>query len=286
MNKPVNIKINTDKLIPHKEKIKFIYDFIPRSENTSESTITVKNSMFMNTDNTLGQTVIPELFSQVYAAHLEYFDKLNRGPESLGFLVGIKDLIFNDSIYKGDTLIIKVKEENEIQAFQIVSGTVYKNKEEIANCNFKIWIPEKDADVIKEPKREVKPEKLFNSPAVKSLCNNPLKQEILKSICNLKQDRETAEAVLYFEKDFTGFSGHFTDFPVLPGAVILETGKFLTEIILMRQIKILRIDNVKFSNIIMPEQVIIFKMLLAQKRISIKVFSKNTACSNILMEVL
>ncbi len=292
MKKPVNISISTDKLIPHKDKIKMIHNFTPRNEDTSESTITIKNSMFLNMDNTLGRVVIPELFSQVYAAQLEYFDKLNRGPDNLGFLVSIKDLIFYDDINKKDTIKISVTTLNEIQSFHIVSGIVFRNDRVIAKGNMKFWIPEKDADVIKESISMKRPQKLFNPPEYFKLDNNPLKKEILKSIYKITKNNELLQTHLYLDKDFTGFSGHFPEFPVLPGAVILEIGKFLIEIYIKKEIRVIRIDNVKFSNIIMPEQEIIFKMknisenLNNPDKLVFKVFSNNILYSSFIMDVI
>lgn len=282
MSKPLNISISTENLIPHKEKIKYIYYFTPRTENSSESLITVKDSMFLNKDNTLSNMVIPELFSQVYAAHLEYFDKLNRGPDNLGLLVSIKNLNFKGNALLGDTIKISVAMENEIQAFQIVSGSVYKNNNEIANCTFKIWIPESDSQIKKETNKPVCKRPDFDSPVFLSYCENTVQEDIVKSICS---DNDKG-FVLYFNNDFSGFSGHFPDYSILPGAVILEAGKILTELKFKRKIKILRIDNVKFSNIIVPGQDIIFNIFKENNKIVIHTINKNVTCSNILMEIV
>jgi 3-hydroxymyristoyl/3-hydroxydecanoyl-(acyl carrier protein) dehydratase len=281
MKKQLNIPVSTENLIPHKDKIKHIYSFTPLTENSSESIITIKDSMFLNNDHSLENTIIPELFSQVYAAHLEYFDKLNRGPENLGLLVSIKNLVFKSNAFLGDSIKIIVRMESEIQSFQVVSGHVLKNEKEITHGTFKIWIPEKGSDIKTENHLRSHSKCEFNPSKFTSFCENVIQKEILNSIMNHKQK----ETILNFKKSFSGFSGHFPGFPILPGAVILEAGKFLTELKLKRKIDILRIDNVKFSNIIMPEQDIIFSIKTNIDKVLINVIRNNKIYSIIHMVI-
>ena len=86
-----------------------------------------------------------------------------------------------------------------------------------------------------------------------------LRDEIIASLNSKIRPLDTGagfETTFIFNKDFTGFQGHFPQHPVLPAFVQLLVGQCAVGMRNSRNCRLLRIQKAKFLKTIQPGQIV------------------------------
>lgn len=74
-----------------------------------------------------------------------------------------------------------------------------------------------------------------------------------------KQEEEGCKACLIFGEDFTGFSGHFPNAPVLPGIVMIQLALMMCERAGGEPLNLVCIREAKFTEPVLPgEEITVF----------------------------
>lgn len=67
-------------------------------------------------------------------------------------------------------------------------------------------------------------------------------------------DDGSVGATVIFPREFTGFQGHFENRPILPGICQLELVKEIVERAYKYKLHLLKVKNIKFTNVIVPDE--------------------------------
>ena len=87
-----------------------------------------------------------------------------------------------------------------------------------------------------------------------------IKQEIKKCMLGLHKDEEgKVHARFSFPETFTGFKGHFTGQPTLPGICNILAGLIIAEEVHRKRVELKKIIQAKFFNIVSQNEELLFE---------------------------
>ncbi|WP_136795683.1 beta-hydroxyacyl-ACP dehydratase [Desulfosediminicola ganghwensis] len=104
----------------------------------------------------------------------------------------------------------------------------------------------------------------------------------------IKQDEHEvqAEGLFCFERDFSGFKGHFPGMPILPAMVQIAAVRCLAELLLLCEVHPIRYRKTKFRGVVRPEERISIHLRMLRNEQDPNVWSFEFSLKNELGEVL
>ncbi len=264
-------------LVPHRNRMLLIDKLDEFSKNTGRAYLKISNkSLFIKNDGRLDSIVYAELLAQLIAAHSGYESKLDNAAPKVGFLVGLKDLYFHQSVLAGELIDMQIKKDYEFDQITYVSGKIFHDNALIAEGTLKLW--EQSAGnfepvflkIDNQPiKKYLLTEQSANEIVNKMELNKAVSQNIYE--LNIAEDQSSVDAKLYFSNDFVGFDGHFPGEPLLPGIIIMKTGLLISEITLENRLCVKKIKHAKFAKSVYPNQEVNLNINLKEHNDSIQI---------------
>lgn len=275
--KTINLPIAAEKLIPHRSPMLLIDELSTWSEAEMKGTALIKkDNPFLSSSGILDSNGLVEIMAQTVAAGNGYHAKILGEPIKTGFLVGLSELEFFDSVSLGDSLSTEIIQESKVGKFSIVKGNVIRNGRCIATGGIKIFEIEGQPEVI-PPSASVK-QNLSTQPysGLQGIDYSSVSEELLKNLDILEIDRSKNTALCEFKvnEDFIGFQGHFPGFSILPGVIMIDMARILTESLTDERIKITSVDKAKFSKQIHPSSILSGEVKITEQGDDIKVIAK------------
>jgi 3-hydroxyacyl-[acyl-carrier-protein] dehydratase len=142
MNRSLNFPIEAEQLIPHRPPLRLIdrllsYDGL---EGVVESTL-LSGSIGLEEDGSIIQAAMVELIAQAFATVKGYADFLEGKSVKKGFLVGVKQFLFQRAAFGNKRLLIYITKTGETDEFAMAEGRVTCGEEVVASGNLMVWIP-------------------------------------------------------------------------------------------------------------------------------------------------
>ena len=128
--------------IPQRSPFIMIYDILKADDTVSETTFTVREGHMFVCNGKFTEPGLVENMSQTAAAGTGYKMQQNGKPAPVGFIGAIKNLNILSLPQTGDSITTTVSFMTQVLNVHIVQGRVYKDGNEIANCELKIFLQE------------------------------------------------------------------------------------------------------------------------------------------------
>lgn len=255
----IKLPIAAKELIPHRSPMLLIDELSTWSEAEMKGTALIKkNNPFLNSSGILDSNGLVEILAQTVAAGNGYHARILGEPIKMGFLVGLSEFEFFDIVSLGDSLSTEIIQESKVGKFSIVKGNLIRNGRCIASGGIKIFEVEGQPESLttKTDERQNAIAQIYNG--LKDVEYSSISKGLLKNLEKLEINKSENNASCKFElkNDFIAFKGHFPGFSILPGVVMLDMARILTEALTDNRIKIKYIDKAKFSKQINPCSVI------------------------------
>ena len=133
-------------LIPQRTPIVMI-DKVFNADKTSASTgLLIKEDNIFCKDGYMQEPGIVEHIAQSAAAQIGYFCKLNNTVPPLGFIGAIKSLKINCLPSIGSELKTTITVLHEVMECTIISGKVFCDDKQVAECEMKVFIQKESQD--------------------------------------------------------------------------------------------------------------------------------------------
>ncbi len=142
----LTLPMAAEQLMPHRPPMRLVETLVAYAgqEGVIETRVAV-DGLLVAADGRLDEVALAELLAQSYAVVKGYGDRLAGNPVRKGFLVGIKDVVFERPVFAGDQLRIVVRTVAAVEGFAVAEGEVQRGDEQVAHGSLKLWIPEGDA---------------------------------------------------------------------------------------------------------------------------------------------
>lgn len=136
-------KIDIHELLPQQEPFVMVDTLTFFDEKTTSTKFTVRKDNIFVEDGVLNECAIAENIAQTCAARLGYINKyiLKRGIQ-IGFIGGIKNLIFSETPKVGDVLDTTIYVTEQVMEITLVNATVKCCDRIIATAEMKIAMAE------------------------------------------------------------------------------------------------------------------------------------------------
>ena len=255
----MQLPAKSTEFIAHRETMLLVEELLEYSVGRVKGTATIKkDNPFLDDSGTVGRNCLVEIIAQTVASGKGYEAIINGETFKTGFLVGVNDFNFHEDVKVNDKLIITSTEESHIGDFTIVRGEIAVENKIVALGNLKFYElsgePPKTADT---PPEELQAD-TTNSGGISINNSTPFFNAISESAIDFKisESKDKASASFRFNNNFIGFKGHFPDFPILPGVVMMETMMVLAEALCKKPLKIATIIRAKFSKQSLPGELL------------------------------
>lgn len=255
MKKIIELPIDATKVIPHRKAMCLIEELSEYSSKHVKGIASIgESNPFLNDTGFMDNNALVECMAQVVAAGNGYYSRIMGEPMKTGFLVGLNNFEFIKAAKKGDSLTIHINQESKIGDFSIVEGSIKRGEECLAKGGLKFFellgIPQISTSLTANDIIEAD-----EAPEVFTKTNRSIiSKGLIEGLSNLevKEDENIATCSFYLDKSFIGFEGHFPDLPILPGVIMIDMARLLTEAMISSRVKIIYIDKAKFSKQIYP----------------------------------
>lgn len=135
LSKPIPV----DQLVAHKRPMLMVDDLVAYSEDHGVVRAEVHPENPLLVPGSLAHLgVLIELVAQAAAAHNGYKCRLHGGGIGWGFLVGISDFTFEQTVRAGDHLEVSAEREQRVMGFDLVLGEVRRAGEVLARGHLKL----------------------------------------------------------------------------------------------------------------------------------------------------
>jgi predicted hotdog family 3-hydroxylacyl-ACP dehydratase len=136
-------KIDIHELLPQQEPFVMVDTLTFFDEKTTSTKFTVRKDNIFVEDGVLNECAIAENIAQTCAARLGYINKyiLKRGIQ-IGFIGGIKNLMFSETPKVGDVLDTTIYVTEQVMEITLVNATVKCCDRIIATAEMKIAMAE------------------------------------------------------------------------------------------------------------------------------------------------
>jgi len=136
-------KIDIHELLPQQEPFVMVDTLTFFDEKTTSTKFTVRKDNIFVEDGVLNECAIAENIAQTCAARLGYINKyiLKRGIQ-IGFIGGIKNLVFSETPKVGDILDTTIYVTEQVMEITLVNATVKCCDRIIATAEMKIAMAE------------------------------------------------------------------------------------------------------------------------------------------------
>ncbi len=253
------LPIKATEVVLHREPMLLVDELIEYREDRIMGTAIISSSnLFLSPDGTLEPVACVELIAQLVAAAQGYASKLRGEPPKQGFLVGVTNFdIYDTDVQDGDTVTIVAERSTIIKPIAIWHGKVEHRTKCMAEGNVKIWESEHETAMELPGKQSAKkhdmrvPDEQF--PRAMS-SRTIMYTSIARNMGNFVIDRDLSMATsrLFFPADFQGFQGHFPEYSILPGIVMLQIALMISEMLCGQPLRLTHIDYAKFSQQVHP----------------------------------
>ena len=136
-------KIDIHELLPQQEPFVMVDTLTFFDEKETSTTFTVREDNIFVEDGVLNECAIAENIAQTCAARLGYINKyiLKRGIQ-IGFIGGIKNMVFAESPKVGDVLHTTICVTEQVMEITLVNASVKCGDRIIATAEMKIAMAE------------------------------------------------------------------------------------------------------------------------------------------------
>ena len=136
-------KIDIHELLPQQEPFVMVDTLTFFDEKTTSTKFTIRKDNIFVEDGILNECAIAENIAQTCAARLGYINKyiLKRGIQ-IGFIGGIKNLMFSETPKVGDVLDTTIYVTEQVMEITLVNATVKCCDRIIATAEMKIAMAE------------------------------------------------------------------------------------------------------------------------------------------------
>lgn len=244
----------SDKL-PHKEEMKLISGMAYVERWNIKMPVTVPaEGIFVSPDGKLSPLALIEMLAQLCAVQQLHENQSNHKQNIFGYLVGMENINFLESIFSGENLDLTAWKTFEIDEINKIHGEVFRGTAEISQVDLTLYEAEgwQPMPKISEPRKNIKgviTHEIY--PWMKN--KDRVAQEVLQSVIKLEdKSRGYIEATFCFPSNFICFPGHFPEYPVLPAVVIVYAGWLLAELGQLTELSLAKIRKGKFLRPIHP----------------------------------
>ena len=272
--KTIKLPIAAKKLIPHRSPMLLIDELSAYNEAEIKGIASIKkDNPFLNSSGILDNNGLVEIMAQTIAAGNGYYSKTIGESIKTGFLVGLSEFKFFTSVRLGDSLTVEIIQESKVGKFSIVKGKLIRGSECIASGGIKIFEiegqPEGLAPAINEKQNPI----ALQYNGLEDIEYSCVSKELIKNLNHLEinKSKDNASCEFYLNEGFVGFQGHFPGFSILPGVVMIDMARILTEALVDHRIKITYIDKAKFSKQIHPHSILKGEVKVTKQTDNIKV---------------
>lgn len=241
----ISFPVSAADLLPHEGPMRLVDALLEHSEERERVQAVIEPAgLFCDATGRLSRAGLVEILAQSVAAGAGYQQKIaSERPPAIGYLVGMKDVSFSAMARAGDTLEITLQKGFKMESFAFVDGAVTRGDTLLAAGTLKLYTEEKDMGL--------------RAGALQACRACPPVDEALRDALqdfSIRQEAGALEARGRFtlHADFPALQGHFPGYPILPGVVLLETGRMLAAKTLKVNCEFQRITQVKFRAPVFP----------------------------------
>ena len=269
MKKIIKLPIHATEVIPHRNAMCLINELSEYSSKYVKGIATIGvDNPFLNDLGSMDNNALVECMAQVVAAGNGYYSRIMGEPMKTGFLVGLNNFEFIKAAKKGDSLTIHINQESKIGDFSIVEGSIKRGNECLAKGGLKFFellgMPQISTSL---PTNDVIETDEVSKVLTKTN-RSIISKGLIESLSNLEVNEEEnmTTCSFYLDKSFIGFEGHFPDLPILPGVIMIDMARILTEAMISCQVKIIYIDKAKFSKQIYPPNCVLGEVKIKKEK--------------------
>jgi hypothetical protein len=178
-------------------------------EGTIEGRVTEDNP-FLLPDGRLHPLASVEFLAQAVAAHEGFRLRTEGQGVGGGFLVGIRDFVFDGALRLDDAVEVTARRTTRFEALQLVSGFVFSRGRRVAAGELKLYVTDtttipgdEDSGVVSAP-----------LPPPRRSRIHPLSDGWRRSV-----ERDAGAVSYFLDGSFPAFHGHYPSRPILPAVV-------------------------------------------------------------------
>jgi len=250
----IELPAKSTEFIAHRDTMLLVDQLLEYSKGNVKGTAIInEDNPFLDKSGIVSRICLVEIIAQTVASGKGYEAMIYKESPKTGFLVGVNDFNFLGDVKINDKLTITSQEESHVGDFTIISGKIEVNSKIVAHGNLKFY--EIEGDPVKSPSKF---DNSLSGEALPDTANRSFlpindKSPFFKSISESSFDFKTfdqntkASASFCFKNNFIGFEGHFPDYPILPGVVMMEILLLLAETLFEKPLEIKTIRKAKFS---------------------------------------
>jgi len=139
----LTLPLAAEQLMPHRSPLRLVETLVAYAgQEGVVATRVAADGLLVAGDGRLDEVALAELLAQAYAVVKGYGDLLAGNPVREGFLVGIKDVVFEQPVFAGDQLRIAVRTVATLDGFAVAEGEVRRGDAQVAHGSLKLWISE------------------------------------------------------------------------------------------------------------------------------------------------
>ncbi len=258
---PVEFPVDALQLIPQRGKMKLIDRLLRVSEDEACASADMSGkTMFITPSGRILPAALVELAAQATACFAGYISILedNQGPMS-GLLVGLQDIVIEELPPAEDEISVELHQESAIGPFSLSRVSMFSNQAQFAGGLLKTWEQAPQSAELQIDRQDVDIAGFY--PVLHDLA--PIEHEILASVISIKNEDDHIRARLCYRPDFSGFNGHFDNFPVLPGIMLLQSVETVVSHQQNHLYRIRKIENAKFAKLVFPGDEIDYDIALS-----------------------
>ncbi len=136
----LTLPIEAEELIPHRLPMRLVDRLVEiDGKNGVVEARVAAGCPLVSGEGRLEDLALIELLAQSYAAVKGYADRLEDKPVKQGFLVGIKKLVWLQSVQVGDLLKINIRTLAELDDFAVAEGEIWCAGQLITQGEIKVW---------------------------------------------------------------------------------------------------------------------------------------------------
>lgn len=140
------LPLAAEKLMPHRPPMRLVDRLVEYADKAGVVEAEVAtDGLLVDTAGRFDAVALAELLAQAYAVVKGYATLRDGLPVRKGFLVGIREMVFERPVRAGDRLRIVVRTVADVEEFTVADGEVWRDAERVAYGSLKLWIPEEAA---------------------------------------------------------------------------------------------------------------------------------------------
>jgi predicted hotdog family 3-hydroxylacyl-ACP dehydratase len=143
MNQDLSLPMPAAGLTLHRPPLLLVDRLVEFGEDAGLVETTIRqDNILLNGKGRLEDAAAVELIAQAYAVVKGYHNLIEGRPQRMGYLVGVRSAEIFDRPAVGDCLRISVRTTTDVGPFKAAKGEVSRAGKVMAECGFKVWMPE------------------------------------------------------------------------------------------------------------------------------------------------